>query len=435
MLVVEGGGMPDEHHRKAVGSACQANQVVIAIVDDPTIEVLDAWHDAGACTVLAARDAEQTLPAELAHLVAHRVLRSSGAAAPIGGGTCDPAEALAFEVDAQSLDMMHLDGAWEQALGYRQSWWLGQPAFWLTLLHDDDRLAVVAETRQCAAFKRARTIRLRLLDCRGRSVELWGDMRTVPSAGRPSVRFELSLRRGVVGEGASWSGPPEFRVRRSLDSGSLTGIVAVPRPSNPAPGPTAGQPRALDVDAAVLSFAAWVRRGLVPATAPLALPLPDADEEAVRAITSACARHGLDHHRVQVGIAEQLLGADRRRAERTLSALVKAGLSMAVTGLRNGDFACSLLWHWPWAALVLDAAPLFRPDASNTAALWSTLAIGQALAADVVADGVDTRAHALILQNSGCYMAQGDAIGPALGADAFVTQCLLPMPRITGATR
>ncbi len=121
------------------------------------------------------------------------------------------------------------------------------------------------------------------------------------------------------------------------------------------------------------------------------------------------ASHGVPAAAVVLEVTESTLDADSPDVAETLTRLRELGVHVALDDFGTGWSSLSRLDRLPVDILKIDSsfvAGLAEPGADPTM-LRTVVAIGRALALDVVAEGVETPAQAAAVLAAGCGFAQG----------------------------
>jgi diguanylate cyclase len=147
-------------------------------------------------------------------------------------------------------------------------------------------------------------------------------------------------------------------------------------------------------------------------------------------LDQALLRTGCRPDVLEMELTEHTLVEDVDDNIRLLARLRDRGVRIAIDDFGTGLSSLSYLKRLPVAKLKIDRSfvrdlPASRGDA---AIVQAALSMAQALALDVVAEGVETAAQHRILQSMGCRYAQGYLYSPPLDAAAFArwVQARLP---------
>ena len=107
-----------------------------------------------------------------------------------------------------------------------------------------------------------------------------------------------------------------------------------------------------------------------------------------------------------------------QRHAATLDALRDLGFRMAINDFGDGYSCLGYLAHAPVQRLKLPRSLVvgaLRNEASARA-VRASVQVGRELGADVIGDGVETRAQATFLMAAGCEQGQGPFLAPVLSA-------------------
>lgn len=92
----------------------------------------------------------------------------------------DTLDAIVWEADASTFDFTYVSEAAERILGYPTHEWIGNPGFWESLIHPDDRADAVAFCRSAAKQGRDHRFDYRAIAADDRVVSLHDVVRVVP---------------------------------------------------------------------------------------------------------------------------------------------------------------------------------------------------------------------------------------------------------------
>ncbi|WP_309570468.1 EAL domain-containing protein [Deinococcus sp.] len=133
-------------------------------------------------------------------------------------------------------------------------------------------------------------------------------------------------------------------------------------------------------------------------------------------------RHGVPPQALELEVTERLLVENEVQARETLRALLDLGVNVAIDDFGVGQSSLSALLRLPITTLKIDRAfthelGLGEPGGSQAQAAYTVVqaivALGQALALRVVAEGVETSTQAQLLETLGVDALQGYWIGRA----------------------
>ena len=149
--------------------------------------------------------------------------------------------------------------------------------------------------------------------------------------------------------------------------------------------------------------------------------------DAVAAILGRLAQFGLEPRRLEVEITETMFMANTSRTAEVITALQKAGVSIALDDFGSGYSSLGYLRRFRFDKLKIDKMFMdgVVQDAQGFEILRSISALGNALDQTVVAEGIETEAQAHLAALAGCAYGQGYYFSrPAPLADtlAFIEQ-------------
>jgi diguanylate cyclase (GGDEF)-like protein/PAS domain S-box-containing protein len=133
------------------------------------------------------------------------------------------------------------------------------------------------------------------------------------------------------------------------------------------------------------------------------------------------AEAGLEPSRLQFEIGESAFANNERAAHATARAIRELGIQLAIDDFGTGSASLTSVHRFPVDAIKVNRSMLADLETSkDSAALIHALAVlVRNLGVCMVADGVDTFAQAVALQELGCGYAQGHFLAGPLTADEF----------------
>ena len=166
----------------------------------------------------------------------------------------------------------------------------------------------------------------------------------------------------------------------------------------------------------------WRRQGLAPR--PVAVNLSakqfrrrDLDAQIERQLTA----YGVPRELLELEVTESSLMDDPRDAVRQMRALRDAGLRISADDFGTGYSSLAYLTQLPLSALKIDRgfvnAAIREPQAA--AIVRMVIDMAQRLSLEVVAEGIETEAHAAFLRAHGCELGQGFYYGRPMSAEAI----------------
>jgi two-component system CheB/CheR fusion protein len=137
-------------------------------------------------------------------------------------------------------------------------------------------------------------------------------------------------------------------------------------------------------------------------------------------LSAMLAEHGLAPSRFVIELTESALMADPDAAHQQLRQLKAAGLRVSIDDFGTGHSSLACLRRYPLDELKIDRSFIIdlERSARDVAVLRSILTLSQALALDVVVEGVETRGQHALLRELGCEVAQGFLFSRPVSAEA-----------------
>lgn len=253
-----------------------------------------------------------------------------------------------------------------------------------------------------------------------------------------STASQLETGREVVRGGLV---VPVYQPQVRLDTGELVGFEALLRWRR---GSELVPPSTLDAafedfdlasglgvqmhDAVIADLASWIARGqhVVPVALNVA-PVELLRGDFATSLLARLERAGVPPSAIRLEVTERALGA--RGAEiaiATLRRLRDAGVAIVLDDFGTGHASLTRLTEYPVTVVKVDrsfVAPLGddRGGRSAVAIVTAVVALGHALDAEVVAEGVETSEQRRLLLGAGCQVGQGHLLGLAVEADEVAT--------------
>jgi diguanylate cyclase (GGDEF)-like protein len=144
----------------------------------------------------------------------------------------------------------------------------------------------------------------------------------------------------------------------------------------------------------------------------------------VAMVEEVLAETGLEPARLVLEITESVLIDDPDKAMTAMEAIRGLGVQIALDDFGSGFSSLSYLRKSHFDALKIDRAFVADLDEGAEAAsiVHCVVNLGRALGLKVVAEGVETSAHAAFLRAAGCHAMQGYLFGRPMSVEAFEAQ-------------
>ncbi len=157
------------------------------------------------------------------------------------------------------------------------------------------------------------------------------------------------------------------------------------------------------------------------------------DPSLLHTVSKTLARHGLQGADLELEITESVMMNDPQASIGTLSALRELGVRLSIDDFGTGYSSLSYLKLLPIHTLKLDQSFVrdIETDANDVAICTATIALAHSLHLEVVAEGVETRAHCEFLLGQNCDILQGYHFSKPLMAHdalAFIQASRAAMP-------
>lgn len=146
-----------------------------------------------------------------------------------------------------------------------------------------------------------------------------------------------------------------------------------------------------------------------------------ASPEFLPTIWNVLGRHDLSPGDLALEFTEStVIGADRETL-RTVDRLHELGVSLSVDDFGTGYSSLAYLKRFPIEAVKLDRTFVagLGTDPSDAEIVRAVVSLGDALALDVIAEGIETPAQLQLLQELGCSYGQGFLLGYPSAAEAL----------------
>ena len=162
------------------------------------------------------------------------------------------------------------------------------------------------------------------------------------------------------------------------------------------------------LDVACAQAAAWRRQAaLVVPVAVNVAPEQLREPSLVETVTRALARHGVPPDALVLEVTEQGVLAEEVVAHEVLTTLRSMGVRIALDDFGTGLSSLSHLARLPVDAIKVDRQFVTGALPAHRAIVRAVATLGQALDLEVVAEGIETTAHAASALHAGCTRGQG----------------------------
>ena len=177
------------------------------------------------------------------------------------------------------------------------------------------------------------------------------------------------------------------------------------------------------LQAACQEFAQWRSRGLtIPRLAINVSAVQVLRGDLVAEVARVLADTGLSPDLLELEVTEAVFLADTKRAVAVLQDLRDMGVHLAVDDFGTGYSSLAYLKQFPVERLKIDQSFVrdMLEDPNDRAIAEAVIALGKSLGMRVIAEGIESLAHADELRSKGCDEAQGyyysrPMPGPAFG--------------------
>jgi diguanylate cyclase (GGDEF)-like protein len=243
----------------------------------------------------------------------------------------------------------------------------------------------------------------------------------------------LELRRALHQALARDELVVHYQPQVDVQTGSVTGVEALVRWQHPQRGllpPAAFLAEAeacglmWEVGCAVTQkvcrqLRAWLDAGLPPVR--VALNLADVEfwhPDLVERLRVQLAQHGLPAELLEMELTEGVVVRQAERADQVLNDLRALGVRIALDDFGTGYSSLARLQRLPIDTIKIDRAFVsgLTADREGRAIVGAVIGIARSLGFALVAEGVETRAQADILQALGCPCIQGYLVSPPVPA-------------------
>jgi EAL domain-containing protein (putative c-di-GMP-specific phosphodiesterase class I) len=150
-------------------------------------------------------------------------------------------------------------------------------------------------------------------------------------------------------------------------------------------------------------------------------------------VNSSLARWGIAPTDLEIELTESVLMEAAQRHSKNLEQLRQLGVRIAIDDFGTGYSSFGYLATYPVTRLKIAQELVFpvTTDSRSAAVVRAAIDLGNALGIEVIAEGVETGAHARFLATAGCGQAQGYYFSRPLNAPRATE--LLRFPGLAGA--
>jgi diguanylate cyclase (GGDEF)-like protein len=144
-------------------------------------------------------------------------------------------------------------------------------------------------------------------------------------------------------------------------------------------------------------------------------------KDLIEVIAEALETSGLDPSHLELEITESAIMQNTERAVLMLEELRGMQIRIAIDDFGTGYSSLSYLRNFPLNVLKIDQSFIREITVNNRDASITTaiIALAQSLGLEVIAEGVETREHLMLLKEKGCDLMQGYFFSRPVPADAF----------------
>ncbi|HJV11895.1 MAG TPA: EAL domain-containing protein, partial [Burkholderiales bacterium] len=156
-------------------------------------------------------------------------------------------------------------------------------------------------------------------------------------------------------------------------------------------------------------------------------------DASIRAVVAAA---GVDPQLIELELPESHLMQDPEQATRIVRALNKSGFRIAIDDFGTGYSSLAYLTRFPLSALKIDRSFVkeMARDKTDATIVRTIIEMAQSLALTVVAEGVETKEQARLLQMLRCEQAQGHLFAKPMPAEEFTRAYIKKPARLTATS-
>lgn len=259
------------------------------------------------------------------------------------------------------------------------------------------------------------------------------------------LRVESALRMAMDRQEFSLHYQPQF----NLATGQIEGFEALLRWN---PTETEGMPPsefipileelrltvavgAWVIEEACRQLAEWRDQGFSHWRVSVNLSADQFEVDLVGLVQSTLAKYGLPPSLLELEITERTVMHNTDLTLSTLSRLRELGVRLAIDDFGTGFSSLAYLKRFPVDVLKIDKEFVkgLVPEAEDASIASAVVALGHSLHVEVVAEGIETAAQALVLTALGCDLGQGFYYGrPMAAAEVPAWSATLAWPQLSG---
>jgi len=156
-------------------------------------------------------------------------------------------------------------------------------------------------------------------------------------------------------------------------------------------------------------------------------------DASIRAVVAAA---GVDPQLIELELTESHLMQDPEQATRIVRALNKSGFRIAIDDFGTGYSSLAYLTRFPLSALKIDRSFVkeMARDKTDATIVRTIIEMAQSLALTVVAEGVETKEQARLLQMLRCEQAQGHLFAKPMPAEELTRAYIKKPARLTATS-
>ena len=151
------------------------------------------------------------------------------------------------------------------------------------------------------------------------------------------------------------------------------------------------------------------------------------DVSFAREVAVALEAAGVEPHRLEIEIPEDLAIRDLPAVARTLAALHEIGVPLSLDDFGGGHSGLPHVVRLPVQRLKLDRSIVagLPDDPKSYAVLRATMALARGMGIEVIGEGIETEGQAFALRRAGCHIIQGWLVARPMPPEALVP----PLPQ------